>query len=519
MSVNTDTQHNLSWEDLFEHATEDTSTYAWAVQEWPEPPEGYTHDYLLVLALSNRRRSRLATALMGSDMPLEYAPYKKQLESVRLRADNALDSLISEYCNKINTIITNEIISHLDDLEANLEKVRNIIHNRNLSEDSEWMNVSLREIALSFLTEFHDLALASEELAEKDFGKNIRTREFQKRFNEIESSFKEYFGYFHIIRDIFPSMKTREYASEQWWLNHVPDPGEIIQDEIPTEIMEVFCRTFQEAGDFKPPECPESDKAIAYALHELDPKENRQFRDHLVCCRSCLDLYLDVQMAEAETSKHKGEIPEVLPKLYKELYKPEPDEPSLSEPVPGGVRLTEPVPSLTEKLEHALAAASSTVRQVVNDFVVRGLESFFMVPKLAAKMGNGEADILPRSKVEFVPTLFHGKGGPFAFFKLDPDQQRIIEKLKNYIDSHRNWKFTAFFFDSERTILKKSEKPEDFFRNKKVRLRVPPETETVFIAFGPDSELNALKEAFDSNVKDTKEHNVYWVIYGPGEKK
>jgi hypothetical protein len=48
------------------------------------------------------------------------------------------------------------------------------------------------------------------------------------------------------------------------------------------------------------PGCPEPEQVIGAALQELAAAEHQQIQDHLLTCRDCLELYLDVRSAQAE---------------------------------------------------------------------------------------------------------------------------------------------------------------------------------------------------------------------------
>ena len=58
-------------------------------------------------------------------------------------------------------------------------------------------------------------------------------------------------------------------------------------------------QAFQEPANAGPG-CPEPEQVIGAALQELAAAEHRQIQDHLLTCRDCLELYLDVRSAQAE---------------------------------------------------------------------------------------------------------------------------------------------------------------------------------------------------------------------------
>ena len=69
-------------------------------------------------------------------------------------------------------------------------------------------------------------------------------------------------------------------------------------------------------------ECPMSEISISYAAQKLDTEEYQNFRDHLRTCRFCLDLVLDVQVAEAESEAKDGQPSQVLPAVSKAIKNP-----------------------------------------------------------------------------------------------------------------------------------------------------------------------------------------------------
>jgi hypothetical protein len=58
-----------------------------------------------------------------------------------------------------------------------------------------------------------------------------------------------------------------------------------------------------------------SDKAILYAAAELSSDEHQEFSDHLHHCRFCLNLILDLRLANEEALDYAGQPAQVLPAL------------------------------------------------------------------------------------------------------------------------------------------------------------------------------------------------------------
>jgi hypothetical protein len=129
------------------------------------------------------------------------------------------------------------------------------------------------------------------------------------------------------------------------------------EPEIPEAIMQKLQQRYQAPAD---PEliCPEPEQVVAYALNELEAREHEKLQAHLLGCRDCLELFLDVQLAQAE-----AEIP-----ADEQLY-----EMPLDAPQKGwwhlafGRKVRETLQALVKprKLIPALAAVSLVVLVVI----------------------------------------------------------------------------------------------------------------------------------------------------------
>ena len=91
-----------------------------------------------------------------------------------------------------------------------------------------------------------------------------------------------------------------------------------ISDEFMNSLRDAYNVEINPAAE----ECPMSEISISYAAQELDTEEYQNFRDHLHTCRFCLDLVLDVQVAEAESEAKDGQPSKVPPALSKAIKKP-----------------------------------------------------------------------------------------------------------------------------------------------------------------------------------------------------
>ena len=74
------------------------------------------------------------------------------------------------------------------------------------------------------------------------------------------------------------------------------------------EIIDSLKQAFMKEANNTPDECPMADQVSDYAFGELGPDDSSEVQEHLKSCRSCLDMYMDIKMAEeeAEQVKHQG---------------------------------------------------------------------------------------------------------------------------------------------------------------------------------------------------------------------
>ncbi|MGD8210672.1 MAG: pilus assembly protein PilP [Desulfobacterales bacterium] len=93
-----------------------------------------------------------------------------------------------------------------------------------------------------------------------------------------------------------------------------------------SEISDEFMNSLRDAYNVEinpgAEECPMSEISISYAAQELDIEAHQNFRYHLHTCRFCLDLVLDVKVAEAESEAKDGQPSKVLPALSKAIKTP-----------------------------------------------------------------------------------------------------------------------------------------------------------------------------------------------------
>jgi hypothetical protein len=87
------------------------------------------------------------------------------------------------------------------------------------------------------------------------------------------------------------------------------------------ETIEGLKQAYMKHKDNSPDECSMADQISEYAFGELGAEESNNIKEHLKTCHSCLDLYMDIKMAEEEAEQAKDEKVEVLPGLQKAIDK------------------------------------------------------------------------------------------------------------------------------------------------------------------------------------------------------
>ena len=307
---------SVSWDEFFEQATEDISTYLWAAQSWSNPPEGYSPGYLLILAFSNRARGRCALRIMDIELPpQEFAPYGERLKGMWSTAEKSLADGILATSDNLGEIIAGELMLRLDQVESDLRQVRNIAQDGDLMDDPDWVAEDLRDAAYDFLLRFNDLALVQEELKGLSMPISDNYRNFENKFVEVEQCFRNYFGYFHGVEDTFLKLRSREYYINRWWLTTPPKADVVQEEDIPKTVMKRMQDAFQSSGQVAHESCPDPEIVIAYAMNELEAKKIRNVADHLLKCRSCLNLVLDLRLSDAESHGQREKIEDGLLKI------------------------------------------------------------------------------------------------------------------------------------------------------------------------------------------------------------
>ncbi len=90
---------------------------------------------------------------------------------------------------------------------------------------------------------------------------------------------------------------------------------------MPDETIESLKQAFMKDKDNISNECPMADQISEFAFGELGSQESKEAEEHLKSCRSCLDLFMDIRMAEDDAVQVKNERVEILPGLKRAIDK------------------------------------------------------------------------------------------------------------------------------------------------------------------------------------------------------
>gem|GEM_PF-2115908 len=294
-----------SWDKFFEQATENVSTYSWVVDLWKDPPAEYTLDYLFLLLLVNRNRSRYAVRYLASNVPQELDSYRDQLIKLFEKTEERLvDVLDQQSADNIQNTLNNPFPHRSRVLSTLLEDIQFTVHDNFLFESGD--DDELREQCHDFLLRWQDLALCIKELAEVPWKEQFDYRDFAGSFSQTEKQFQKLFDCFYPVKDVLRNISAEEsYGAEFWWLQRVPDKNEIespaFTEKELSSVKNIFAA--QESALCVDPAIAQ--QTISYALGELKAEFIPDARNHIITCKECFSLYLETRNSE----RLAGEVP------------------------------------------------------------------------------------------------------------------------------------------------------------------------------------------------------------------
>ena len=118
----------------------------------------------------------------------------------------------------------------------------------------------------------------------------------------------------------------------------------------------------------------------------------------------------------------------------------------------------------------------------------------------------------------FETAKFSDKGGSHEI--LDPFSE--TKEIRQIISmaSRRGWYFRFFSVANNMEIEKSPKKAEPLEGKDSIEIDVPPSTDVLFIAVGPEQELLVLDDKLSFRPEEfieEKDSDIFWIIYGPGE--
>lgn len=390
--ISTDYAYNHSWEELFEQATEDVSMFTTAAEDWPESSDGYPLDYLLIILLSCRTRTERALDRMASSgLSDEYLPYRKRIEKLFLKGEGILKAILHSDAVLIGNIINKDFIERTDRLFNSLVRIRGLVQQGYLMEDTEWVEDDLRETTHDFLIDYQELSLCRKELTSPIFKQALNAGLFVDRMASLEKKFRSYFGYFRIIEEIIASVRDREYSPEDWWFTQMPGENTVSETGISDELTEKLFRAYKESPDVSG-KCPSHEEIIASAFDELPTENNRWIRDHLSECRNCLDLVMDLREADKDTQDK--EEPVVIPDVMKAIREASGIGDNIRE---SGFKIKQQE-TLTDSVAPESLFIKQKAQEIIESVFSATLELFRLEPELVAtRSGSAHKEMLVKN--------------------------------------------------------------------------------------------------------------------------
>ena len=90
---------------------------------------------------------------------------------------------------------------------------------------------------------------------------------------------------------------------------------------MPDKVLDSPEEAFVKDKDPSPNECEMAGKVSAFACGELGARESEKIREHMHTCRYCLDMYMDLRMADQQAAEENGTPGEGLPGLEKTRFR------------------------------------------------------------------------------------------------------------------------------------------------------------------------------------------------------
>lgn len=299
-----DTTHDNDWEAFFENVTEDVSSFDWMLEKLEDNISGPDWGHWLLSTLGYRSRCIHAlNILRKDDIPASVEPYREKLQLMFESADSDLNRLLQDHWPAISKqfLPGGNLWEHVILLENRLKSLRRAFQDRLLfQEETDPPSESLRDLSSDFLMSFAEVYRAAKDapvlLADRtDF------QSWRSHFSEMDRRFQDWFGYLEPVGDMLSQFHQREYQEDFWWLRQKPILSEIREPEMDDAWLQDIGRSEIIPADEI---CPESERVIAYAFHELMGQDRESIQNHVRSCSSCLNLVLDIRASRKEAEQY-----------------------------------------------------------------------------------------------------------------------------------------------------------------------------------------------------------------------
>ena len=170
---------------------------------------------------------------------------------------------------------------------------------------------------------------------------------------------------------------------------------------------------------------------------------------------------------------------------------------------------------LLEEIENRTKVAALIGLIIIAKKVADKKPFLLKIRKPIITMGEDET---PEFNMVFETAKFSDKGGSHEI--LDPFSE--TKEIRQIISmaSRRGWYFRFFSVANNMEIEKSPKKAEPLEGKDSIEIDVPPSTDVLFIAVGPEQELLVLDDKLSFRPEEfieEKDSDIFWIIYGPGE--
>ncbi len=292
--------HETDWEACFENATDDVSSFDWALTELENAQFSAHSSHWFVSCLNRRSRGIQAlTIIQKNDPPNTYLTYQQKLQSLLEAADSRLNRLMKDHSAAVLSLFLPEgdLWGQVNHLECQLKNLRRAFQDWLLfQEETDSPDETLRDLTADFLLPYAEFYRVAGD-APTSFTEQAVFQSWRTRFYEIDRQFQTCFGYLQPVSDMLTRLGQREYHADFWWLTRQP----VLDDVQEPELSDAWLQTAGQAVFTHPGKaCPDSGLVIAYAFHELMGQERMEIQSHVRACSFCLNLVLDLRVAQDE---------------------------------------------------------------------------------------------------------------------------------------------------------------------------------------------------------------------------